>query len=251
MHLCSGRVNQRRVEEPAASDSPLRADKGFPSRGKECPSRESVGRAVFVRMIKISKPTDGRLGGAMSRLTRFMERNKVLCGILCVGILWSPVQSLGATLTGIYSVTLAWDGSTSPEVTGYRVYVGETSGVYSSSIDVGNVTTVTITGLSNGIPYFSSTTAVDAFGQESPGSNEIRFVLGIPTVQMSMALNGQVSLKVSGQIGHSYYIQASENLTTWTTIGVVTLGSSASFDFMDVNAANFLKRFYRTFDPSP
>src|SRR5439155_23215763 len=47
-------------------------------------------------------------------------------------------------------VTLAWDPNTEPDLAGYKVYVGTTSGVYSTPINVGNVTTYTVTGLQPG-----------------------------------------------------------------------------------------------------
>ena len=77
--------------------------------------------------------------------------------------------------------TLAWDGSPSPGVTGYKVYykqndtnlpfdgIGANEG--SSPVDVGNVLTATITGLSDNIPYYFAVTAYDAAGRESSYSN--------------------------------------------------------------------------------
>ena len=54
-------------------------------------------------------------------------------------------------------VTLAWDANTAPQLAGYKVYIGTTSGSYSTSIDVGKVTTYTVTGLANGTYNFAVT----------------------------------------------------------------------------------------------
>ncbi len=70
-------------------------------------------------------------------------------------------------------ITLAWDPAGSPDAVGYKVYYGASSKAYNSSIDVGNVTSYTVTGLSVGQAYYFAATAYDAQGQESPYSNEV------------------------------------------------------------------------------
>jgi hypothetical protein len=69
-------------------------------------------------------------------------------------------------------VSLAWDASTSANISGYKVYVGTASGTYGTSFTIGNQTTYTVTGLAAGTYYF----AVKAFntsGTESAYSNEV------------------------------------------------------------------------------
>ena len=65
-------------------------------------------------------------------------------------------------------------------------------------------------------------------------------------MQIRAAPAKQVILTVTGQVGHTYDILATQNFTTWTVIGTVTVGAGGSSDFTDTNAANFPKRFYRT-----
>jgi len=88
----------------------------------------------------------------------------------------NQATSAGVTVTVANSngqVTVAWDASPDPNVVGYKVYVGTTSGVYSVSVvDVGNVTTYTVTGLQPGTVYVA-TTAYDQSGLESGFSNEV------------------------------------------------------------------------------
>jgi len=45
------------------------------------------------------------------------------------------------------SVTLVWTADSDTNVVGYRVYYGVASRVYTNSIDVGDVTNATVTGL--------------------------------------------------------------------------------------------------------
>ncbi|MEW6001249.1 MAG: choice-of-anchor D domain-containing protein [Nitrospirota bacterium] len=75
--------------------------------------------------------------------------------------------------------TLSWDppatntdGSPLTDLEGYKVYYGTSSGNYSQGIDVGNVTTYTVSNLNDGTYYFA-VTAHDTSGNESDYSNEV------------------------------------------------------------------------------
>ncbi|MGE5258115.1 MAG: fibronectin type III domain-containing protein [Hyphomicrobiales bacterium] len=75
-------------------------------------------------------------------------------------------------------VTLAWDPNTESDLAGYRVHFGTTSNSYSVHIDVHNVTTYTVTGLTDGQTYYFAATAYDTAGNESGYSNSVSY--GIP-----------------------------------------------------------------------
>ena len=176
-----------------------------------------------------------------------MGLTRVLAGgLLFLVLLQNPAPVLGVTLPGSYSVILAWQSSSSSNVTGYRVYYGPASGNYTNSVLAGNVTTNTVSGLASGVTYYFTITTVAAGGQESPFSNEISFVPGVQTVQIRTASAKQFVMTVSGLVGHTYQIQATQDFEAWTIIGTVTLGASGSTDFTDTNAASFPNRFYRT-----
>ena len=51
-------------------------------------------------------------------------------------------------------VTLAWDANTEPDLAGYKVHYGTSSGSYTSSVDVHKVTTAIVTGLTAGQTYY-------------------------------------------------------------------------------------------------
>ena len=74
------------------------------------------------------------------------------------------------------SVSLTWDASASPGVTGYKIYVGRSSGNYFRTDDARNVLTYTVRNLTPGTYYFTCT-AYDASGNESYFSNEISTTL--------------------------------------------------------------------------
>jgi len=70
-------------------------------------------------------------------------------------------------------MTVAWDPSPDPRVTGYKLYLGETSGRYSEVLDVGNQTQYTLVGLEPGQLVYLAATAYREDGLESAFSDEI------------------------------------------------------------------------------
>lgn len=81
------------------------------------------------------------------------------------------------------TVTLEWDKSPSRAVKGYRLHYGTTSKRYSETIDVGNVTTYTISNLIPRKRYYFVVTAYDATGRESLPSNERPFYVTAPALR--------------------------------------------------------------------
>lgn len=90
----------------------------------------------------------------------------------------------GYTLALLFATTLAWDANTEPELAGYRIYYGTAPRTYGAPIDVGNVTTYKVQGLTRGQRYYFAATAYDAVGNESGFSNEVSAVeLGLGTTR--------------------------------------------------------------------
>ena len=179
---------------------------------------------------------------------RILGLTRVLVGILFLVLLHNPAPLPGAIVagSGAYSVTLAWNPSPNTNVTGYCVYYGPASRQYSNRVGVGNVTTVTVSGLVGGVTYYFAATTIAADGQESGFSQEIKYTPGLPNIRIRAATVGQFVLRVSGLNSTTYEIQATQDFKTWTIIGTVTLGTNGSMDFTDTNAVNFPRRFYRT-----
>ena len=73
------------------------------------------------------------------------------------------------------SVRLAWNASPSSGVTGYRVHYRTSSGSQSTSVNVGNVLTATISSLEDATTYVFWVTAYNSAGLESSPSNEISY----------------------------------------------------------------------------
>jgi len=94
-------------------------------------------------------------------------RRYVVVGLLLIIFSWSSVVKAMAT-----DVSFAWNPNPDPGLSGYKLYYGTASHSYGTSINVGNVTTYTVTGLGSGNYYFALT-AFDGSGKESSFSNEV------------------------------------------------------------------------------
>lgn len=77
-------------------------------------------------------------------------------------------------------ITLAWDPSPETNVVAYRIYYGVATGAYTNTVQVGKVTTATVSNLVAGIPYFFAATAVDEVGLESEFSAEVSGTIPLP-----------------------------------------------------------------------
>jgi len=65
------------------------------------------------------------------------------------------------------TASLAWDPVADTDLAGYRVYYGTSPGSYTQSVDVGNVTSTTITGLTDCTNYYFGVKAYDTAANES------------------------------------------------------------------------------------
>ena len=163
---------------------------------------------------------------------------------------WGVFLILTALVTSARaaSVTLAWNQSTDPVVAGYNLYYGGTSGTYTNKVSVDLATSAVTSGLLVGVTYYFSATTYNSAGMESAFSGEVPYT--VPTqpqrVQIRAMPSKQFALTVTGTVGHTYDIQATQDFKTWTTIGTVTVGATGSLNFTDANAASFSRRFYRT-----
>lgn len=68
---------------------------------------------------------------------------------------------------GTKSLLVSWAAVTSTDLAGYKIYYGTASGVYRAPVDVGKVTSYTISGLANNTTYYIRISSYDTSGNES------------------------------------------------------------------------------------
>jgi hypothetical protein len=191
----------------------------------------------------LNRPNDN---GELERMKRNRRFTRSLAGALLLVGIQHALPARSANITNTYSVTLSWQPSPSLAIAGYRLYSGVVSGLYLSSVEVGNLTTNTVVGLVRGTTYFFAITAYDTNGLESAFSNEIALTPGVTTAQLTRTASGEVALTFAGLSGQICEIQASEDLRTWMGIGLITLRADGANEFTDRNAGHYTQRFYRT-----
>ena len=108
---------------------------------------------------------------------------------------------LSAFATG--NVTLVWNTCIDPNVAGYNVYYGGTSGAYTNEICVGNATNATISGLVEGTTYYFAATTYAASGMESPFSSAVSCLVPVngPIGNQPPTLNAITNLTINENAG--------------------------------------------------
>jgi regulation of enolase protein 1 (concanavalin A-like superfamily) len=114
------------------------------------------------------------------------------------GSLWRLLAGvlLGLDLAAA-EVNLAWDPSPDSGVIAYRIYWGTRSRVYTQHLEVGRVTTATVTGLSAGSTYFFAATALAAGGLESDFSNEVQYTVPNPPANQPPTVSFLANLTIA------------------------------------------------------
>ena len=170
----------------------------------------------------------------------------------------SAPQALGA-VAGNAQVDLTWSASASDggsPITNYRIHRGLSPGGEAFLVQVGNVLAFTDMGLTNGVTYYYTVSAVNAIG-EGPASNEASATPAtIPSAPIGLAAtpgNGQVVLDWSAPAsdggfpitnyrihrglspgGEAFLVQIG-NVLTYTDLGL-TNGVTYYYEVSAVNA---------------
>ena len=76
-------------------------------------------------------------------------------------------------------ITIAWDANNESNLAGYILFYGTSSRSYSNSIDVGNNTQYTLTGLIDGTTYYFAAKAYNTFDIKSDHSKELVYTLPV------------------------------------------------------------------------
>src|SRR2546425_1163438 len=134
---------------------------------------------------------------------------------LLVACVLTTICSLAPALSSAAQVTLAWDANTEPDLAGYKLYYGNSSGSYQFSVDVGNVTSYTLSGLLDGRIYYFAATSYNLSLAESGFSNEVSKAIADVTPPLVSITAPAAGVTVAGTVTVS--ANASDN------VGVVGL----------------------------
>ena len=106
---------------------------------------------------------------ALAWVEMILRKPSILLSLLLLIALWSePASAL--------TLTLSWDTPTDPSVTGFSISYGTQSGAYTTTVDVGNVTSAPFAGLSDSTAYYFVVQSYNAAHVLSDPSEEVSYV---------------------------------------------------------------------------
>ena len=161
--------------------------------------------------------------------------------------------TLNSAASGNGTVALIWSAPTSnggSAITGYRVYRGTTSGSETLLTTLGNVTSWSDTGLTNGTTYYYKVSALNAVG-ESVASNELSAkpatTPGAPTLNSATPGNGTVALAWSAPASSGGSAITGYRVYRGTASGTETLLTTLSnvTSFTDTGLTNGTTYYYK------
>ena len=153
----------------------------------------------------------------------FQRKNKYSKPILnntILILLFFALCSITANSAFAAELNLVWKASASSNVDGYKMHYGTSSRNYPYSVNVGNHTSCSISGLQEGKKYYFAATAYNAIKVESDYSGE--FLYTVPTSSTSSTTSSG-STNDSGTTGST-----SGSGSTGSTSGSGTTGSTSS-----------------------
>ena len=121
-------------------------------------------------------------------------KKKILIIAWLVVLLLIPIRVV--VQNSMHSAILSWDENEEPDLLGYKIYFGNQSRNYHTVIDVGNVATKQIEGLTEGIRWYFAATAYDTAANESGYSNEVWILFSDSTAVDSLSPVPPYNLKV-------------------------------------------------------
>ncbi|QJE97081.1 immunoglobulin domain-containing protein [Luteolibacter luteus] len=147
---------------------------------------------------------------------------------LALAILSLSDPVLGAISPG--SASVAWDRNSEENISGYKIYWGESTRQYTRVLDVGNALEAVLTSLTSGQTYFCAVTAYNTAGQESLFSAEVSLTyVAEPGAQDTSTRMILVEAE-SGQMT-SPFAKTTESGTTYVSCPVYPIAGSISVNF--------------------
>ncbi len=153
--------------------------------------------------------------------------------------------TLLSTIASDGHVALTW--TSPPLASGYKVYVGTSSRTYGSPINVGNASSYSVTGLTNGTMYYFTISAYDSTGEGSR-SNELYDEPQSGTQQLSLSASfNRTGIFADGTSSATSGIDGSGAALSATQLGRnLTSASGADFQLPDAGGNNVISSVFQT-----
>ena len=135
--------------------------------------------------------------------------------------------------------SLVWNSNPEQSVTGYKVYVGSSSGVYPTVLTVTGATRTVLPTVPMGSKMYIRVSAVTFDGVEGNRSSELVIIADTPSPVVSPSFNmsspGQGKIqwkypKSSSNPAKSFTVYSSPDLVNWTPATEMSIGSPTSSD---------------------
>jgi|GEM_PF-1931544 len=136
---------------------------------------------MITSRLALAANSGGALHPSRSAPPEFPARKPIPGGH---GTIFTRLAVLAAVVTGLFAHTLAlaapavslqWDPNPETDITSYELSYGTSAGNYTTVVNVGQSTTASVTGLTNGQTYFFTVAAYSLDGAKSPASAEISY----------------------------------------------------------------------------
>jgi len=128
-------------------------------------------------------------------------------------------------------VGLAWNANPETDIAYYNFRTGIQPGTVVQSVNVGNVTQYTVSGLEYGTTYYFTVTAVNTAGGESGPSNEVAYTPVAP-IQDKIRFNPRAGWEATFMGGE---FQGADDLAgPWTTIQAIVAAPSSGWNEITV-----------------
>src|SRR5215471_884555 len=136
--------------------------------------------------------------------------------LVCLSLAFAATSAQAAQVQLTWDAPLQADGTSVPNLAGYKLYYGSQSGQYQTIIPVGLTTTYTVTNVSAGQTSYFAVKAYDSAGTESAFSNEVSVTPGTIS-QQQMRVVSVDSQELIGENGAATNAIDGNPATFWHT----------------------------------
>ncbi len=143
-------------------------------------------------------------------------------------LIWIVLFHLGlVSIVNAGDVIVSWDPNSEADLLGYKIYYGTASRTYTDIMDVGNVTSRTISDLQEGVEYFFAVTAYDTANNESDFSAEVSIVIPVTDITPPTIYSVNLTTATNLDLTYSEKVEknSAEDLSNYQISNGVTIHS--------------------------